>query len=287
MVKQLPWLFKPYPLLELNKHKLLVISGFSLFTYLFLLIYEPFAVAEVELSRSLFLLGFGVAVFTGLSISYLVLPAVFPTVFKASQWLVWKEIIFIAFAFVLIALLNFLYNSAWSAEFVPQVSFWGFLGKTLAVGMFPLLAMVFLVERYRANRHKQEAQQIASSWDRGLATAEPASLTVVPETQKTAPLELDLDQFLFAEADNNYTTFYYRQADATTKQLMRVSIKNAEKQLSEIDEIIRCHRSYLVNKRQIVNVSGNARSLQVELNHYDKAIPVSRSFSRKALLPIA
>ena len=188
-----------------------------------------------------------------------------------------------ALAFLLVATLNYLYNSSFSSEVAPQVGFLGFLGKTLAIGMFPLLAMIFLVERLMHNRNEQAAQNLATQFKDRNSEAIATPIYIRPETNKSDPLKLDLDEFLFAESDNNYTTFYRKGEEGVVKDLLRVSIKNAAQQLSEIDEIVRCHRSYLVNKKQITNISGNARSLTVELKNLDRPIPVSRSFSREQL----
>ncbi len=76
---------------------------------------------------------------------------------------------------------------------------------------------------------------------------------------------------------------YYLQNGSVQKQLLRVSLKKVEDQLQNVEEIIRCQRSYLVNKLNIRDITGNARSLNILMREYEGMIPVSRSFPKEAL----
>lgn len=64
---------------------------------------------------------------------------------------------------------------------------------------------------------------------------------------------------------------------------MRITLKKVAKILEQYPQFVRCHRSYLVNKYQILKVEGNARSLQVYFKQIDNVVPVSRSFPKELL----
>ena len=279
------WLNKPYPLLENSKDKLLIAIGFGLFTYFFLLIYEPFQVSGIQLKPALYLAGFGVAVFSGMAISYFLFPIGFHRWFNPEKWQVKRELFSLTGTFFLIALLNYSYNSLLGPEIAPQVSFGAFVGKTFAVGIFPLILLIFWTERRLKSRNEQKAEvlnyQLKSDSDK---VQKDKTLQITPETIKSPPFQLELDRFLFARSDNNYTTFYYLENGSWQKELVRISIKNANEQLSDIDEVVRCHRSFLINKLKIKSVSGNARSMNVTLVDYDQPIPISRTFTKEQLL---
>ncbi len=270
MTAVMNWLNKPYFFIESKTARLGLVVSFGLFTYLFLLIYEPFTVSEVSGEKAVFLAGFGLMVSFGLAFTYFVLPALFPHLFISDRWKVKKEIIYLLASFILIAFLNYTYNYFVGQNIAPQHSLPYFIGKTLGVGVFPLIVMIFLIER-RLNGQKETKP------------GKTQMISIKPETLKGKTLEFNLDQFLFAESDNNYTTFYQLGEGGISKELLRVSIKNVETQLQSEKTLIRCHRSFIINKLHIESISGNNRSRHVRLRHYDQLIPISRSLSKEAL----
>ncbi len=278
------WLNKPYPLIENPRSKLLLVLGFSVFTYLFLLLYQPYGAAGID-GKERYLAGFGLSVLTALAFNYFVLPRIFRRWFRPDRWRIKNEILFVSWSFVLIALINYGYNATAGRDIAPQFSLLQFLGITLSVGVFPLLGLVFIIELRLNRRNQTAARALVQSREKQPPTG-PARkrITLVADTQKSGKLELNADDFLFATADSNYTSVFYWQNGAVERQLLRLTLKNLEQQLADFDNLIRCHRSYLVNKSKIRNISGNARSLNLELEHYDEPIPVSRSFPKEKLL---
>ena len=97
-------------------------------------------------------------------------------------------------------------------------------------------------------------------------------------------VQLEDGPVVYATADGNYTTVFYWRDGQVQKRLLRLSLKNVAQQLADFEDIIRCHRSYVVNKRQIEDISGNARSLNLRMADGTASIPVSRTFPREDLL---
>jgi hypothetical protein len=279
----LSWLNKPYPLIQTLQWKLAVIFGSGIFVTAFLWLYQPFGATDIKEYHYLFLAGFGASVALGLSIGYLILPKLAPALFNQEKWQIKKEILFLLTAFLIISVLNYLYNSIVGAQIAPQHSLLEFIGITTAVGVFPVFLLVFLIEFYMSRRNSTEAKSLNENL-RNNNTAEDVEFTIIPETIRSRHLMLKLDDFLFAKSDNNYTTFYFFKEGLVNKSLVRVSLKNVEHQLTPYDAIIRCHNSYMVNKNKIVDIKGNARSLYLRLEAVDEKIPVSRGFDKEKLL---
>jgi DNA-binding LytR/AlgR family response regulator len=85
------------------------------------------------------------------------------------------------------------------------------------------------------------------------------------------------DQIKYIEAFQNYVKIGYINAEGQLKiQTERITLKEILTK-TKGSSIIRCHRSYLVNKEAIVAASGNAQGLSLSLSDCDKRIPVSRS----------
>lgn len=277
------WLNKPYPLVARTRDKWLLVFGFSVFTYLFLLLYQPYGAANIP-GKSWYLLGFGGSVLSALSFNYFLLPLLLTSWFDPSRWQVRKEILYISWSFCLITVLNYLYNATVGKNLAPQFGLAPFLGITFSVGIFPLLALIFFTEKYLSERNRNLAGQL--NRERKPVGLERSGLSVANisgETLQDGSLTLEVENFLFAVAAGNYTTFYYLENGQVEKRLLRISLRSASEQLAGIETIIRCHRSYLVNKSKITEATGNARSLNVRLENYDGLIPISRSFSRDQL----
>ena len=87
-------------------------------------------------------------------------------------------------------------------------------------------------------------------------------------------LELNIQELLYVEAMQNYAMIFL--ADGSS-QIVRSTLKFLESTLSPY-HIIRTHRSYLVNLKNVKMVSGNAQGLKLSLQGTDTIVPVSRSY---------
>ena len=277
------WLNRPYPLIQNKRDKLILIGAFGVFTYFFLLLYKPFGAAEIQENQAWFLMGFGLSVSLALTITYWVLPTIFKKLFNPDKWQIKNEVIFLFISFLLVTVLNYTYNSTVGSKIAPQHSFPEFLGITLSVGIFPLIIMIFLTELFLTRKNSARALVLNEKINGNTQPGLNGVLSITPETTKSEMLALKLTDFLFAVSDNNYTTVFYLKNNKLENQLMRLSLKKLEYQLKAFDMIIRCHRSYIVNKTKIKKFRGNARSLNLELDGYDGTIPVSRKFPKEIL----
>lgn len=278
MMEQLKtWLERPYPLTEGRTVKWMIILGFSLFTYLFLVLYQPYGAADIP-GKRLFLAGFGLCVFTVLLFNYFLLPQLFPSWFIADKWQIKKEILYLIFSFLGIACLNYLYNSTVGKGLAPPFSLLAFVGITVSVGIFPLLVLLYFNERRLSSTNQQLADSLPiPAWKKPVANG--PILYIEAATSTTPRWELPLEAFVYAVAEDNYTTVHYQQDGEPVRRLLRLSLKSLEEQLQAYPDILRCHRSYLINRVHLEAAQGNARSLYLRLRFAEASIPVSRKMS--------
>lgn len=277
------WLNRPYPLIQNKRDKLILVVAFGIFTYFFLLLYLPFGAARIQGGRVWFLMGFGLSVSLALTVTYGILPSIFKKIFNPDKWQIKNEVAFLCVNVVLVTVFNYTYNSTVGLNIAPQHSFVEFLGITLAVGIFPLIILIFLTELFFNRKNSSYALALNNSINTNILPSPNGMLTIIPETTRSEMLELDLTNFLFAVSDNNYITIFYLKNSRLENQLMRLSLKKLEHQLKAFDVMVRCHRSYIVNKTKIKKFTGNARALNLELEGYDSPIPVSRGFPKENL----
>ena len=280
------WFSRPYPLIEKLQTKLYVVLGFGIFIPLFLYTYQPFGIAIIkEEYKFFYVLGIGIHIALVLAFNYFLTPKIFTSFFNPEKWTIGREILYLFSSILLSTCSNFIYNSVIGSEISQYKSFIEFFGITLAVGIFPVMIMVFLVERNLSSKNTLRAEEFSKLLpknkmkDRVLQT-----LSIQSETSKPVILKVNAKDFIFATSDNNYSTIFYKKEGVLQRKLLRLSFKNLENQLSEYESIIRCHKSYIVNKYRILKIKGNARSLTLQVELYEDMIPVSRSFPKEKLM---
>lgn len=83
------------------------------------------------------------------------------------------------------------------------------------------------------------------------------------------------NDLLFISADRNYVLIHTKLSEQP--HLLRSSLKTIEEQLID-STVIRCHRSYLVNTKQVIHRRRLSRSLQLTLKDTKAIVPVSASY---------
>ena len=91
-------------------------------------------------------------------------------------------------------------------------------------------------------------------------------------------MNLASHQIRYIEALQNYAKIGY--INSTGQLIERTERATLKSILNEVEgsPIVKCHRSFLVNREAIISTSGNAQGLLLTLSDCDKTIPVSRSY---------
>jgi DNA-binding LytR/AlgR family response regulator len=288
-------LLQPFP--SQKNLKQTVAMGFIAGLFVFAVFYfikpfglESFSNARVALIGLQYAL---VTIFTSLSIT-LLMPFLFPSLFNEKHWKVWHEIVFLLVLILVIAMGNvlltaYIFNVKLTAAFVFAI-----VKYTLAIGITPILLSVLLKQQSLLSKYSKEAKQIeeiliaqpleTKKEVDGKIEEQPIQETTLPTikikgTNATEKLELNSNQFLYAEASDNYTTIHYIENELPQKALFRLTIKNLEAQTNMAETLFRCHKSFLVNLTQVAHISGNAQGYKLHLQNSTVEIPVSRTLN--------
>lgn len=101
------------------------------------------------------------------------------------------------------------------------------------------------------------------------------SISIIPDVGEK--MNLSKNSFLYAQSEGNYSDIFYLNNEKVEKKLLRISLKNLEGQICK-NEIIRCHRSYILNIQNAINKRGNAQGFKISLKHTSEKVPVSRKY---------
>lgn len=114
-------------------------------------------------------------------------------------------------------------------------------------------------------------------------TKKPSSIiTIASHTNES--LILDPQDISFIEASDNYCTVYWQNTGVLSKKMLRATLKDIEVQLQPYSYIVRCHKSYMINLNEDMQVIGNAREAYFESSYLPIRIPISRA--KKASIEI-
>jgi DNA-binding LytR/AlgR family response regulator len=88
-------------------------------------------------------------------------------------------------------------------------------------------------------------------------------------------LEIKLNDLLYIESADNYSKFYFRKNGQIATSILRTSLSRVEKAFLN-PELFRCHRTYIVQLRNVERVSGNSQGYRFHFAGGEDAVPVSR-----------
>lgn len=263
---------------EENKWK--IILPVSLFVGLFMLVFQPFGLSELEMEfKTLVLTGFGVVTLIVLIFNLIFIPSLFPKAFNEESWIVWKELLFLLWILFTVGLGNLLYSSYTMGFNLSLSNVIIFQTFTVAVGIIPVTVLVLLKQNYLRRKNEGDARILNTSLERHLhKDAGDPKVTLVSENEKDN-ISLSIDDLLYVKSDGNYITVGYLKDSQHGKVMLRQTMKYATGRLAAYPQIFQCHRSWLVNLDRIDRVTGNSQGLRLIMEGFDADIPVARNQS--------
>ncbi|HEC44679.1 MAG TPA: hypothetical protein ENI20_17830 [Bacteroides sp.] len=111
-------------------------------------------------------------------------------------------------------------------------------------------------------------------------TSEKKDRIIVLKTDTKEELEINLNSLLYIEAQENYSRVVWMDEDGLVEKLLRVTLKKIEDQIVD-DNIIRCHRSFIINSGAEYKISGNSNGYRLKSELFQYAIPISRSLGKE------
>lgn len=238
------------------------------FVTLFLYIFQPFGISTIEEKKFLICVGFGLMtivaafIYNGLTFGILKIRG-------GGKILTFGEWILHMIGFMLtISLVNFLFARSlfgtmrW--EFLPTM-----ILSTFAIGIFPTVILGLLSLRLLEKRHQELSERF------NLRHRDSAR-SLQDDDRKI--FDIPVNRIRYIEALQNYVRIgYINDQGVLTEDTQRITIKSILEDLTDTP-VIRCHRSFLVNRDAVISCTGNAQGLLLSLADCVRTIPVSRSY---------
>jgi LytTr DNA-binding domain len=269
-------LSQPYPFIEkTRKHSIVQSCLEGVFVALFLNLFQPFGISELQIDNKIFLLScYGLATCGSNLILRLGIFKAFPIFFSESKWTVLKEIGSIMLLLTLIASANIaltlvLFQTKLNLTFALEMLF-----MVLVIGIFPTIFGVMLnyiiqLKKYnksfRIDQNKEDSQN-----------KEPKNMKLMAENGKDS-FEINKNDLLYITSSDNYSTIHFVKDAIYQKELIRSSLTKLESQIDDVN-VVRTHRSFIANLQMVERVSGNAQGYLLHLKTVEIKIPVARKY---------
>lgn len=273
--KIMAFLNQPYPFFYRGKNLRLFAGAIFLMVWAFNFLFEPFNVFRPEHKYSYFVISllqaffaaaiaFATTGFTGLFV-------------KDQQWKVKKEFFLILLLFLFIGTGIFLGRDI-VYDNPDNFSLKYFLEELRNTTLVGTLFFVFFIPfNYKrlANQHSKTANALKLLKQSTGKT--PHKEVKIKTHSPNEEFYLNPEDFIYAKADGNYLEVYIVNQEKPERHIVRLTIKELTKQLSDFSFIYKTHRSYIVNTNKITKVSGNAQGYLLSTSYPLEKIPVSRS----------
>ncbi len=258
--------------------------GEGTFIGLFLILFQPFGILDWnDPNKNLYLAGYGFVTFLcGLLLRFGIFKT-FTKYHSETKWNIGKEILSIMLLILLITIGNCIYSIF---IFNIQQSFQSFLGMLFAVlviGIFPTVFGVMLNYIYQLKKYNQpiviQQSQVFDNQQVTDIVFDKKTINLIAENEKDT-LNVSLENLFYIESSDNYSTvFYQKETDGKLqKELLRSSLTRLESQILS-SNIVRCHRSFIVNLDKVIKVTGNAQGYKLHLSSHELLVPVARKYS--------
>jgi hypothetical protein len=246
---------------------------------LFLLSFKPFEFDNPELIYPYPLVS-GIYGLIGTSWFYLVFAGggkIAPTFFDDLNWTLKRELLMLFTIIFLIGLSNFLARELLinNEENFSLVYLIEEVSHTLLVSIFPTIILTLINFTILLQRNQQGASKLLKLLQRPHQFSNDIITIKSPITQDA--IDLKIDELLFVSAQGNYLDIFVYHDLEVRRHIKRIPLKFLESHLQAFPNIIRTHRSYLVNLKYISSIEGNAMGYSLSLHHSDLTVPVSRS----------
>ncbi|MEO1262815.1 MAG: LytTR family DNA-binding domain-containing protein [Bacteroidota bacterium] len=260
---------KPFPVEENTAGVFRTIVYVSLFITLFLYVFRPFDLHLIESNLLLTCLGFGSMTFLSCVIWEFVISRVLGFSrwrgnFTFGRWIVHMigTILTISVANFIFARLTFFGYILW--EYLPQMMI-----STFALGVFPVVVIGGLALIQQEKKYQHIAGEI------NVQNGTPPTHL---QTEGPTIFSIPMSQVRYVEALQNYVKIGYLNSEHQLRERTeRATLKSILAE-AEGSQLVKCHRSFLVNRDAILSISGNAQGLLLTLYGTEKPIPVSRSY---------
>ncbi len=200
---------------------------------------------------------------------------------REKEWNIVNEFLFVFILLLGVGLGNFLTRDLvyineknWSSQYLFEE-----LSNSFGIGLFIAFIIVLLRIIIELYLNLQKAKTLLNkikpkNFDPKFSQK---NLIQIQGKNKSQEFSINVPKFLYAKSSGNYIDIFLEEEEVVQRITKRISLYSFLNHFSQQENIIRIHKSYVVNLHKIVHVNGNAAGLFLTLSRItESTIPVSR-----------
>lgn len=277
----------PKYLLE-KRNQIIMVLFVSIFAIVFINIFKPFEsnqwITNKGFSSTFYFVWSSILVLLGMlvvAISRVIMykysqkPMHSITILKYILW-VFIELLLLAGAFTILAIITSKRGNISLNSVDPLVIYMQAMQNTVFILFIPYLISIMFFSYQEKNTKLKELMNENIGFK---------SSTLISFRDERGVLQLSVakENLLYIESADNYICIWYIKNGILKKQLIRITMKEISEQLAE-SNIVRCHRSYIVNLDLVKVMRREKENLFLELDYPNiKEIPISKTYGEQVL----
>ncbi len=271
---KMSYIQKPLPEFLYDKRDIFRLILFtSLFALVFINIYSPFGADRwFDVTELEFLTYSSLVILTGVLV-VVISRIVMYYVCKKHTLLIWQYLVWIFAEIGLMALFYAIFQKAVLKDYRFFLDLFELSAKNTALVLLLPYTVMWLYFSWRDK--KNEIERLA-----GLQAFSDNTRDMIPFYDEKSVLKFSVNKenLLYLESTENYVTICYLNKGKVSKYLLRDTMKRLEENFAGSD-IIRCHRSYIVNFDKVKVIRKDRDGLRLELDTPSVPdIPVSKTY---------
>lgn len=279
------WLSTPYYFNLSKTYRFYVSICVGFFVFLFLYIFRPFRLSLFHPNDALqYTIALGVIAFLVVGVFLFIFPLIFKKYFIPSEWRIGKSIFLTLSCLIVIGVFCWLYSFLSKEDSSKTDSWFFFILYALSIGFFPIVIYYIVDEKIsRKKRQKVVATIKKEKLHRKVSKKKDITSITLTSKNKKEKLTIQLDQLVYVTSDGNYVCFFIKEKEGIKEYILRNTLTNIDASFNGYKNLIRCHKSYIVNSEYMNDIKGNARGYVLISKYVSFSIPVSRNFKKDEL----
>ena len=270
----------PYPLLQNKLIKAGIGLSWGIFVTFILFFVKPLDLDSINMNEVLsFSIKGGIITAGILLFNALALPEFFVPLRNEMEWTIKKEVLFILWNVLLIAIFVSIYSFFYVGEYNLYNILLFPIISIFATSPF-VIAYVILNEKILNKTLNKEADAISNSLNYKKRLTNQQDELVEFKTPDGVK-KIKVIDIIFLSETKKYVAVYFFNNGLMNELKLKMSLKDAREELRKYTAFYRCQKKWVVNLDYVVSVSANARGYLLNLKNCSIRVPVSRSLTNE------
>ena len=270
----------PYPLLQNKLIKVGIGLSWGLFIIFILFFFKPLNLDTINITEILsFAIKGGIITSFIILFNTLLLPEFFVPMRNEMEWTIKKEVLFILWNVLLIAILVAFYSFFYVGLYNLYNVFLFPIISIFATAPF-VITYVILNEKFLNKTLNKEADAISNSLNYKKRLTNQQDELVKFETTDGVK-NIKVIDIIFLSETKKYVAVYFFNNGLINELKLKMSLKDAREQLRKYTAFYRCQKKWVINLDYVTSVSANARGYLLNLKNCSIRVPVSRSLTNE------